>query len=86
MEVCGTGTGSLVPVRMNSLRCLLGEGLLGVLGIPSNLFGCHSSCCRGKSGSGECGLLPGAVCQQLCAHVGSVGFVCLRLLSCVPSC
>ena len=25
-------------------------------------------------------------CQQLCAHVGSVGFVCLRHLSCVPSC
>ena len=26
------------------------------------------------------------MCQQLCAHVGSVGFVCLRHLSCVPSC
>ena len=26
------------------------------------------------------------LCQQLCAHVGSVGFVCLRHLSCVPSC
>ena len=25
-------------------------------------------------------------CQQLCAHVGSVGFVYLRHLSCVPSC
>ena len=31
------------------------------LGIPSPLLGCHCSCCRGKSGSGECGLLPGAV-------------------------
>ena len=26
------------------------------------------------------------ICQQLCADVGSVGFVCLRHLSCVPSC
>ena len=25
-------------------------------------------------------------CQQLCAHVGGVGFVCLRHQSCVPSC
>ena len=25
-------------------------------------------------------------CQKLCAHVGSVGFVYLRHLSCVPSC
>ena len=25
-------------------------------------------------------------CQQLCAHVGSIGFVCLRHLSCIPSC
>ena len=32
-----------------------------VLGIPSQLLGCHCSCCRGKSGSGECGLLPGSV-------------------------
>ena len=29
--------------------------------------------------------VPGS-CQQLCAHVGSVGFVYLRHLSCVPSC
>ena len=28
--------------------------------------------------------VPGS-CQQLCAPVGSVGFVCLRHLSCVPS-
>ena len=44
------------------LRCLLGDGLRGEgLGIPSPQEGCRCSCCRGKSGSGECGLLPGAV-------------------------
>ena len=31
-----------MPVRMNSLRCLLGDGLRGEgLGIPSPLLGCH---------------------------------------------
>ena len=28
---------------------------------------------------------PVSVCQQLCAHIGSVGFVYLQHLSCVPS-
>ena len=47
---------------MGSLRCLLGDGLRGDgLGISSPLLRCHSSCYRGKSGSGECGLLPGAI-------------------------
>ena len=42
VEVYGTGTGSLVPVRIHSLRCLLGDGLRGEgLGIPSPLLGCH---------------------------------------------
>ena len=62
MEVYGTGTGSLVPVRMYFLRCLLDDGLRGEgLGIPSPFLGCHCSSCRGKSDSGECGLLPGTV-------------------------
>ena len=53
---------SLVSLHINTLRCLLGDGLRGGgLGIPSPLLGCHSSCYRGKSGSGEYGLLPGAV-------------------------
>ena len=56
-----TGTRKRVSVHMSFLL-FLGGGLRGEgLGIPSPLLGCHSSCCRGKSGSGECGLLPGTV-------------------------
>ena len=52
---CGTSARSLVALRMNSLRCLLGDGLRGEgVGIPSPLVWCHSSCFRGKSGCGEC--------------------------------
>ena len=59
--MCGTSTRSLVSPHINSLRCLLGVGLRGEgLGIPPLLLGCHSSCYRCKSGSGEYGLLPGA--------------------------
>ena len=57
-----TGTGERVSALGTSLRCLLEHGLRGEeLGIPSPVLGCHSSCYRGKSGSGECGLLSGAV-------------------------
>ena len=70
---------------------MTGNGVRG-LGIPSPLLWCHSSCCRGKSGSGECGLLPGAVRG---GRHGVVGFFRLlrgergvwecRLLSGLPS-
>ena len=58
-----TATGTLRRVSVHvSFLLFLGDALRGEgLGIPSHLLGCHSSCCRGKSGSGECGLLPGAV-------------------------
>ena len=40
--MCGSGTRSLVSLHINSLRCLLGDGLRGEgLGIPSLLLGCH---------------------------------------------
>ena len=40
--MCGTGTRSLVSLHINSLRCLLRDGLRGEgLGIPSPLLGCH---------------------------------------------
>ena len=53
------------------------------LGVKSeNEVVCKRPPCQQISESKE---VPGR-CQQLCAHVGSVGFVCLWHLSCVPSC
>ena len=49
-----TTTGTLRRVSVH-------ESFLLFLGDAPRGEGCHSSCCRGKSGSGECGLLPGAV-------------------------
>ena len=63
-----------------SFLLFLGDGLRGDgLGVPSPLLGGHSSCCRGKSGSGECGL--GAVRG---GRHGRGVWEC-RLLSCLPS-
>ena len=79
---------SVLIVIPGGVSCKIDQYLLlwcpcfGMRRLLQNKVVCKRPPCQQISKPEE---VPGS-CQQLCAHIGSVGFVYLQHLSCVPSC